>query len=153
MKSFFLKKKPQIKGVCQKVFKISPKKPNSANRSVANILLKNKIKITALIPGEGHNLQEHSVVLVRFCNVRDLPGVKHKVIRGCYDCEGVNKRRTSRSKYGKKKELFKKVLQVQIHDFILTIFMSYNYLLNEYFQLGIAAFIAISLALVIFLGS
>lgn len=92
--------KPQAKGVCVKVLLISPRKPNSAVRKVVNVLLSNGLQIKAYIPGEGHNLQEHSVVLVRGGNVKDLPGVRYKVVRGSLDCAGVSNRKKSRSKYG-----------------------------------------------------
>jgi len=91
---------PQKKGVCLKVFTMSPKKPNSAVRKVARVRLSNKKIVTSYIVGEGHNLQEHSIVLVRGGRTKDLPGVKTKVIRGVYDCGFVVNRKTSRSKYG-----------------------------------------------------
>jgi small subunit ribosomal protein S12 len=91
---------PQRKGVCVKVFTRSPKKPNSAVRKVAKVKLTNGNTVTAYIPGEGHNLQEHSVVLMRGGRVQDLPGVRYKLIRGVLDFQGVMKRRKGRSKYG-----------------------------------------------------
>jgi small subunit ribosomal protein S12 len=94
---------PQRKGVCFRVYTRTPKKPNSALRKVAKIRLTNSTEIIAAIPGEGHNLQEHSVVLVRGGRVKDLPGVKYKIIRGILDLQGVPQRRQSRSKYGTKK--------------------------------------------------
>jgi small subunit ribosomal protein S12 len=94
---------PQKKGVCFRVYTITPKKPNSALRKVAKIRLTNSTEIIAYIPGEGHNLQEHSVVLVRGGRVKDLPGVKYKVIRGTLDLQGVMTRKQARSKYGAKK--------------------------------------------------
>ncbi len=94
---------PQKRGVCTVVKTMTPKKPNSALRKVARVRLSNKIEVTAYIPGEGHNLAEHSVVLVRGGRVKDLPGVKYHVVRGVYDSEGVNDRKTSRSKYGVKR--------------------------------------------------
>jgi len=94
----------QKKGICLKVFTTTPKKPNSALRKVARIRLSNNIKITAHIPGEGHNLQEYSIVLVRGGRARDLPSVRYKVIRGKYDLEPVRNRKTRRSKYGIKKK-------------------------------------------------
>ncbi|KAI9293758.1 30S ribosomal protein S12 [Neoconidiobolus thromboides FSU 785] len=94
---------PQKKGVCVKVYTTKPKKPNSAVRKVARVRLSNGKTIIAYIPGEGHNLQEHSVVLVRGGGPPDLPGVKYKLIRGKYDLQGVANRATSRSKYGAKK--------------------------------------------------
>lgn len=94
---------PQRQGVCFRVYTRTPKKPNSALRKVAKIRLTNSTEIIAAIPGEGHNLQEHSVVLVRGGRVKDLPGVKYKVLRGVLDLQGVGKRRQSRSKYGTKK--------------------------------------------------
>lgn len=94
---------PQKKGVCFRVYTRTPKKPNSALRKVAKIRLTNSTEIIAAIPGEGHNLQEHSVVLVRGGRVKDLPGVKYKIVRGILDLQGVQQRRQSRSKYGTKK--------------------------------------------------
>ena len=98
-----LTESPQRKGVCFRVYTRTPKKPNSALRKVAKIRLTNSIEIIAAIPGEGHNLQEHSVVLVRGGRVKDLPGIKYKVVRGILDLQGVQQRRQSRSKYGTKK--------------------------------------------------
>jgi small subunit ribosomal protein S12 len=94
---------PQRKGVCFRVYTRTPKKPNSALRKVAKIRLTNSAEIIAYIPGEGHNLQEHSVVAIRGGRVKDLPGVKYKVVRGVLDLQGVVKRKQSRSKYGTKK--------------------------------------------------
>ncbi|MCB9801249.1 MAG: 30S ribosomal protein S12 [Pseudomonadales bacterium] len=94
---------PQKRGVCTVVKTMTPKKPNSALRKVARVRLSNKMEVTAYIQGEGHNLAEHSVVLVRGGRVKDLPGVKYHVVRGKYDCAGVSGRKTSRSKYGVKK--------------------------------------------------
>lgn len=94
---------PQKRGVCTIVKTMTPKKPNSALRKVARVRLSNKVEVTAYIQGEGHNLAEHSIVLVRGGRVKDLPGVKYHIVRGKYDCGGVDKRRTSRSKYGVKK--------------------------------------------------
>ena len=94
---------PQKRGVCIRVYTTTPKKPNSALRKVAKVRLSNGREIIAYIPGEWHNLQEHSVVLVRGGRVKDLPGVKYHIIRGVYDAAGVEKRRNSRSKYGTKK--------------------------------------------------
>ncbi|AIH04243.1 MULTISPECIES: 30S ribosomal protein S12 [Thermodesulfobacterium] len=91
---------PQKRGVCVRVYTVTPKKPNSALRKVARVRLTNGIEITAYIPGIGHNLQEHSVVLVRGGRVRDLPGVRYKIIRGALDAAGVQNRKKSRSKYG-----------------------------------------------------
>lgn len=98
-----LKKSPQKKGVCLKVYTRTPKKPNSAIRKVARVRLTNGFDVIAYIPGQGHNLQEHSVVLVRGGRVKDLPGVKYHLIRGVYDLQSVVGRKTSRSKYGVKK--------------------------------------------------
>ncbi len=95
-----LEKCPQRKGVCLQVMTRTPKKPNSALRKVARVRLTNGREITAYIPGEGHNLQEHSIVLVRGGRVRDLPGVRYHIIRGTLDASGVEARRRSRSKYG-----------------------------------------------------
>nr|YP_007890652.1 ribosomal protein S12 [Jakoba bahamiensis]AGH24146.1 ribosomal protein S12 [Jakoba bahamiensis] len=102
-KSVALDKSPQRKGVCTRVYIMSPKKPNSAKRKVARIRLTNGFYVTGYIPGEGHNLQEHSVVLVRGGRVKDLPGVKYHIIRGAYDLQGVANRRQSRSRYGAKR--------------------------------------------------
>lgn len=98
-----LDENPQRKGVCRRVFTMSPKKPNSAVRKVARIQLTNGSLVTAYIPGEGHNLQEHSVVLVRGGRTKDLPGVRYKCIRGKFDLKGLDKRRQGRSKYGTKR--------------------------------------------------
>ena len=94
---------PQKRGVCTRVGTMTPKKPNSALRKIARVKLSNKQECTAYIPGEGHNLQEHSVVLIRGGRVRDLPGVRYHIIRGTLDTAGVAKRKQSRSKYGAKK--------------------------------------------------
>ena len=94
---------PQRSGICLKTYIATPKTPNSAMRKVARIKLTTGSEITAFIPGEGHNLQEHSIVLVRGGRVRDLPGIRYKVIRGTLDCLGVKNRKNSRSKYGTKK--------------------------------------------------
>ena len=94
---------PQKRGVCTRVMTVTPKKPNSALRKVARVRLSNGIEVTAYIPGIGHNLQEHSVVLIRGGRVRDLPGVRYHIIRGSKDTLGVNDRKRSRSKYGAKK--------------------------------------------------
>jgi len=91
---------PQKRGVCIQVKTITPKKPNSALRKVTKVRLSNGMEVTAYIPGEGHNLQEHSVVLIRGGRVKDLPGIRYKVVRGKLDAAGVEKRRQSRSKYG-----------------------------------------------------
>jgi len=93
---------PQKRGVCTVVKTMTPKKPNSALRKVARVRLSNKIEVTAYIPGEGHNLAEHSIVMVRGGRVKDLPGVKYHIVRGKYDCAGVDGRKSSRSKYGVK---------------------------------------------------
>ena len=97
-----LKGSPQKRGVCTRVYTTTPKKPNSALRKVARVRLTNGIEVTSYIPGEGHNLQEHSVVLVRGGRVKDLPGVRYKVIRAALDTAGVADRRKARSKYGAK---------------------------------------------------
>ena len=94
---------PQKRGVCTRVMTVTPKKPNSALRKVARVRLSNGIEVTAYIPGIGHNLQEHSVVLIRGGRVKDLPGVRYYIIRGSKDTLGVNDRKRSRSKYGAKK--------------------------------------------------
>jgi small subunit ribosomal protein S12 len=99
---------PQRRGVCTRVYTTTPKKPNSALRKVARIRLTSGFEITAYIPGVGHNLQEHSVVLVRGGRVRDLPGVRYHIVRGTLDSAGVKDRRTSRSKYGAAKAAVKK---------------------------------------------
>ena len=103
-KSPALKISPQKKGVCLKVYTRTPKKPNSAIRKIARVRLTNGLDIIAYIPGEGHNLQEHSVVLVRGGRVKDLPGVRYHLIRGVYDLQGIISRRKGRSKYGTKKK-------------------------------------------------
>jgi len=94
---------PQRRGVCTRVYTTTPKKPNSALRKVARVRLTNQIEVTAYIPGEGHNLQEHSLVLIRGGRVKDLPGVRYHIIRGTLDAGGVNDRMQGRSKYGTKK--------------------------------------------------
>ena len=98
-----LKNCPQRRGVCTRVYTTTPKKPNSALRKVARVRLTNGIEVTSYIPGVGHNLQEHSVVLIRGGRVKDLPGVRYHIIRGTLDCAGVNERRNARSKYGSKR--------------------------------------------------
>jgi small subunit ribosomal protein S12 len=95
---------PQRRGVCTRVYTTTPKKPNSALRKVARVRLSSGIEVTAYIPGVGHNLQEHSIVLVRGGRVKDLPGVRYKIIRGSLDTQGVRGRKQARSKYGAKKE-------------------------------------------------
>jgi small subunit ribosomal protein S12 len=98
-----LKGNPQKRGVCTRVYTTTPKKPNSALRKVARVRLTNQFEVTAYIPGEGHNLQEHSIVLIRGGRVKDLPGVRYHIIRGTLDSIGVQDRRQGRSKYGAKK--------------------------------------------------
>ena len=98
-----LKGSPQRRGVCTRVYTVTPKKPNSALRKVAKVRLTNGYEVVSYIPGEGHNLQEHSVVLIRGGRVKDLPGVRYHVIRGTLDSIGVQERRKGRSKYGSKK--------------------------------------------------
>jgi small subunit ribosomal protein S12 len=95
---------PQRRGVCTRVYTVTPKKPNSALRKVARVRLTNGMEVTCYIPGEGHNLQEHSVVLVRGGRVKDLPGVRYHIIRGVLDTQGVKNRKQARSRYGAKKE-------------------------------------------------
>jgi len=95
---------PQKRGVCTRVYTTTPKKPNSALRKVARVRLTNSIEVTCYIPGEGHNLQEHSIVLIRGGRVKDLPGVRYHIIRGALDTSGVEGRTQSRSKYGTKKK-------------------------------------------------
>ncbi len=102
-KSPALSRCPQKRGVCTRVYTTTPKKPNSALRKVARIRLTNKMEVTAYIPGVGHNLQEHSIVLIRGGRVKDLPGVRYHIVRGALDTLGVADRRQSRSKYGAKK--------------------------------------------------
>ncbi|MSR74520.1 MAG: 30S ribosomal protein S12 [Planctomycetes bacterium] len=102
-KSPILDKCPQKRGVCQQVKTMTPKKPNSALRKIARVRLSNGKETTVYIPGEGHNLQEHSIVLVRGGRVRDLPGVRYHIVRGTLDAAGVDDRRRSRSKYGTKR--------------------------------------------------
>ena len=98
-----LDKSPQKRGVCTRVYTTTPKKPNSALRKVARIRLTNGFEVTSYIPGEGHNLQEHSVVMIRGGRVKDLPGVRYHIIRGTLDTQGLEKRRQRRSKYGAKR--------------------------------------------------
>ena len=98
-----LKSCPQKRGICLRVYTTTPKKPNSALRKVARVKLTNGQEVTAYIPGEGHNLQEHSVVLIRGGRVKDLPGVRYHIIRGTLDTQGLEKRRQRRSKYGAKR--------------------------------------------------
>ena len=95
---------PQKRGVCTRVYTLTPKKPNSAMRKVARVRLTNGFEVTAYIPGEGHNLQEHSIVLIRGGRVKDLPGVRYHVIRGTLDAQGVSGRNQARSKYGTKRQ-------------------------------------------------
>ena len=102
-KSPALQKNPQKRGVCTRVYTTTPKKPNSALRKVARVRLTNGYEVTAYIPGEGHNLQEHSIVLIRGGRVKDLPGVRYHIIRGTLDASGVSDRMQSRSKYGAKR--------------------------------------------------
>jgi small subunit ribosomal protein S12 len=94
---------PQKRGVCTQVRTMTPKKPNSAMRKIARVRLSNRMEVTAYIPGEGHNLQEHSVVLIRGGRVKDLPSVRYHIVRGTLDSDGVSKRRRGRSKYGAKR--------------------------------------------------
>ena len=98
-----LKSCPQKRGVCTRVYTTTPKKPNSALRKVARVRLTNGIEVTAYVPGEGHNLQEHSIVLIRGGRVKDLPGVRYHIVRGSLDLQGVKDRKQSRSKYGAKR--------------------------------------------------
>ena len=102
-KNAALQHNPQKRGVCTRVFTTTPKKPNSALRKVARVRLVNGIEVPAYIPGEGHNLQEHSIVLIRGGRVRDLPGVRYKIIRGTLDCAAVQNRKRARSRYGAKR--------------------------------------------------
>ena len=97
-----LRSSPQKRGVCTRVYTTTPKKPNSALRKVARVRLTNGVEVTAYIPGEGHNLQEHSIVLIRGGRVKDLPGVRYHIVRGTLDASGVTGRKQSRSKYGTK---------------------------------------------------
>ena len=99
-----MEQNPQKRGVCTRVYTTTPKKPNSALRKVARVRLSSAMEVTAYIPGEGHNLQEHSIVLVRGGRVKDLPGVRYKIIRGSLDTSGVRDRKQARSRYGAKKE-------------------------------------------------
>src|SRR5258708_9706997 len=103
VKTAALKGSPQRRGVCTRVYTTTPKKPNSALRKVARVKLTSQVEVTAYIPGEGHNLQEHSLVLVRGGRVKDLPGVRYHIVRGTLDSLGVDGRRRSRSKYGTKR--------------------------------------------------
>ncbi|MBI1953114.1 MAG: 30S ribosomal protein S12 [Candidatus Omnitrophica bacterium] len=102
-KSPALQGRPQVRGVCLQVKTMTPKKPNSALRKISRVRLTNGVEVTSYIPGEGHNLQEHSIVLVRGGRVKDLPGVRYHIVRGTLDASGVNQRRKSRSKYGAKR--------------------------------------------------
>lgn len=102
-KSPALRRCPQKRGVCVQVKTMTPKKPNSALRKIARVRLTNGEEVTAYIPGEGHNLQEHSIALVRGGRVKDLPGVRYHIVRGTLDCQGVQNRKKSRSKYGAKR--------------------------------------------------
>ena len=95
---------PMKRGVCTRVYTTTPKKPNSALRKIARVRLNNGVEVTAYIPGEGHNLQEHSIVLVRGGRVKDLPGVRYRIVRGALDTQGVKNRGQARSRYGAKKE-------------------------------------------------
>ena len=104
VKTAALKGSPQRRGVCTRVYTTTPKKPNSALRKVARVKLTSQVEVTAYIPGEGHNLQEHSMVLVRGGRVKDLPGVRYKIIRGSLDTQGVKSRKQARSRYGTKME-------------------------------------------------
>ena len=98
-----MEQNPQKRGVCTRVYTTTPKKPNSAMRKVARVKLRNGTEVTAYIPGEGHNLQEHSLVLVRGGRVKDLPGVRYKIVRGALDTQAVKNRKQARSRYGAKK--------------------------------------------------
>jgi small subunit ribosomal protein S12 len=102
-KSPALKNSPQRRGVCTRVYTTTPKKPNSALRKVARVKLTTQMEVTAYIPGEGHNLQEHSIVMIRGGRVKDLPGVRYHIIRGTLDTQGVQNRKQARSKYGAKR--------------------------------------------------
>jgi len=108
-KSPALENCPQKRGVCTRVFTTTPKKPNSAMRKVARVRLTNNIEVTGYIPGVGHNLQEHSIVLIRGGRVKDLPGVRYHIVRGTLDSEGVANRQQARSRYGAKRPKEKKV--------------------------------------------
>jgi small subunit ribosomal protein S12 len=103
-----LKACPQKRGVCTRVYTSTPKKPNSALRKIARVRLSNKFEVTSYIPGEGHNLQEHSIVLIRGGRVKDVPGVRYHIVRGAMDTQAVNGRTNSRSKYGVKRPKDKK---------------------------------------------
>ena len=103
-KSPAMQNSPQRRGVCTRVYTNTPKKPNSALRKVARVRLSSGVEVTAYIPGEGHDLQEHSIVMVRGGRVKDLPGVRYKIIRGTLDTSGVKDRKQARSRYGTKKE-------------------------------------------------
>ena len=102
-KSPALRSAPQKRGVCTRVYTTTPKKPNSALRKIARVRLSNKMEVTCYIPGEGHNLQEHSIVLIRGGRVKDVPGVRYHIVRGALDTQGVNDRRQARSRYGAKR--------------------------------------------------
>lgn len=107
-RNFLPKGSPFKRGVCTKVTTMTPKKPNSALRKIARVRLSNGTEVTAYIPGEGHNLQEHSIVMIRGGRVKDLPGVRYKIVRGVYDTQGVSSRKRGRSLYGTKKTAAKK---------------------------------------------
>ena len=109
-------KNPQKKGICLSVFIKNPKKPNSARRKVAKVKLCNQYNVISYIPGIGHNLQEHSIVLVQGGKRKDLPGVHYKIVRGVYDCNGVATQKNSRSKYGTKKKKISNNSRVRIYD-------------------------------------
>ena len=102
-KSPALRSAPQKRGVCTRVYTTTPKKPNSALRKIARVRLSNKMEVTCYIPGEGHNLQEHSIVLIRGGRVKDVPGVRYHIIRGALDTQGMNDRKQARSRYGAKR--------------------------------------------------
>jgi small subunit ribosomal protein S12 len=104
VKTAALKGSPQRRGVCTRVYTTTPKKPNSALRKVARVKLTSQVEVTAYIPGEGHNLQEHSMVLIRGGRVKDLPGVRYKIVRGALDTQAVKNRKQARSLYGAKKD-------------------------------------------------
>lgn len=110
-KSPALERCPQKRGVCTRVFTTTPKKPNSAMRKVARIRLTNNLEVTGYVPGVGHNLQEHSIVIIRGGRVKDLPGVRYHIIRGSLDCEGVEERMKGRSRYGTKKPKGKRIAE------------------------------------------
>jgi small subunit ribosomal protein S12 len=126
---------PQRKGICRKVFTKTPKKPNSALRKVATVGFRGGLRVTAYIPGEGHTLQEHSIVLLRGGRAKDLPGVRYRVIRGALDCAGVKDRRQSRSKYGARKPVagvVKSILKIKYYYYVTSHFYTKTFSIKRF---------------------